>query len=131
MLFGHAHTAMTAADVVLVASGTASLEAALLKRPMVVAYRLAPLSWHIMKRMSYLPYVGLPNILSGRFVVPEFLQEAVVPTALADALERWLLDKDAVAEALDVFTEIHHSLRQNTAERAAEALLPLLQKGAA
>ena len=85
-LFGHAQEAMAAADGVLVASGTATLEAALLRKPMVIAYRMSPWSWRIMRRMKYQPWVGLPNILSQRFVVPEFLQDDATPEKLAQAL---------------------------------------------
>src|SRR5690606_584519 len=84
ILFGHAHLAMAAADVVVVASGTATLEAALLKRPMVITYRMPALSWQILKRMNYLPYVGLPNVLAERFVVPELLQHNATPEKLAE-----------------------------------------------
>lgn len=75
MLFGHAHEAMKASDAVLVASGTATLEAALLKRPMAIVYKMASFSFRMMRRMGYLPYVGLPNILAGKSVVPEFIQD--------------------------------------------------------
>jgi lipid-A-disaccharide synthase len=75
LLFGHAQDAVGAADVALVASGTATLEAALIKRPMVITYKIAKFSYWLMKRMAYLPYVGLPNVLAGRFVVPELLQD--------------------------------------------------------
>ncbi|MEC5386502.1 lipid-A-disaccharide synthase [Uliginosibacterium sp. H3] len=126
ILFGHSQDAMTAADVVLVASGTATLEAALLKRPMVIAYRLANLSYRIMKRLAYLPYVGLPNILAGEFLVPEFIQDAVTPEALADGLEKWLLDREACERLIERFTAMHLELRQNHAQRAARAILPLL-----
>ncbi len=126
ILFGHSQQAMTAADVVLVASGTATLEAALLKRPMVIAYRLANLSYRIMKRLAYLPYVGLPNILAGEFLVPEFIQDAVTPEALATALEKWLFDRDACEQLEGRFDTLHRELRQNHAERAAQAILPLL-----
>ena len=126
ILFGHSQQAMTAADVVLVASGTATLEAALLKRPMVIAYRLANLSYRIMKRLAYLPYVGLPNILAGEFLVPEFIQDAVTPEALSAALEKWLLDRDACEQLAERFNTLHLELRQNHAERAARAILPLL-----
>src|SRR5690606_34399412 len=112
MLFGHAHDAMTAADGVLVTSGTATLEAALLKRPMVIAYRLAPFSHFLMKRMGYLPYVGLPNILAGRFVVPEFIQHEATPEKLAEALVAQYADKDGQAEIVAEFERIHHALRQ-------------------
>lgn len=126
LLFGHAHDALGAADVALVASGTATLEAALLKCPHVIAYKMAPSSWWLMKRMAYQPYVGLPNILAGRFVVPEFLQEAATPEALAGALAEMLADKERRAEIIASFTEIHQQLRQNTAERAATAIVDCL-----
>jgi lipid-A-disaccharide synthase len=94
LLFGHAHQAMMAADVVLVASGTATLEAALLKRPMVIAYKMAPLSWWLMQRIGgYLPYCGLPNVLAGRFIVPEFIQDDATPENLAQALLNLYADK--------------------------------------
>jgi len=82
VLFGHAHDAMAAADVVLAASGTATLEAALLGRPVVIAYRMPRLSWWMMRNRGYLPYVGLPNILAGEFIVPEFLQDEATPENL-------------------------------------------------
>jgi len=126
MLFGHAQDAMTAADGVLVASGTATLEAALLKRPMVITYRMPELSMWLMKRKSYQPYYGLPNILCGRFVVPELMQEDATPENLAQALLNLLDDKDAVAEIEQTFIDLHRSLRQNTAQKAAQAILPYL-----
>jgi len=126
MLFGHAHEAMAAADVVLVASGTATLEAALLKRPMVIAYKMASLSHRLMRRMGYLPYVGLPNILAGRFVVPEFIQDDATPENLAQALLNYLGDKDTCGRISEVFRDIHLQLRQNTAEKAACAVLDCL-----
>lgn len=131
MLFGHAVDAMTAADAVLVASGTASLEAALLKRPMVISYRMGKWQYRLMKRMAYLPWVGLPNILCRETLVPELLQDDATPPKLADALERWLNDPAACAAVVERFTELHHSLRQNTAERAAAAILPYLGSRAA
>lgn len=126
LLFGHAQDAMTAADGVLVASGTATLEAALLKRPMVITYRMPDLTLWMMKRKSYQPYYGLPNILCGRFVVPELIQEDATPENLAQALLNLLNDKEAVAELEQTFLELHRSLRQNTAQRAAHAILPYL-----
>lgn len=126
MLFGHAIDAMTAADVVLVASGTASLEAALLKRPMVISYRIGKWQYRLMKRMAYLPWVGLPNILCRETLVPELLQDDATPVKLADALTHWLNDPAACAALEQRFTELHLSLRQNTAERAAAAILPYL-----
>ncbi len=123
ILFGHAHMAMAASDGVVVASGTATLEAALLKRPMVIAYRMSAWSWPIMKRMGYLPWVGLPNILAGQTVVPELLQNKATPEALADELLRMVYDKERVAGIRAQFTAIHEQLRQNTAEKAATAIL--------
>ncbi|MBV2263627.1 MAG: lipid-A-disaccharide synthase [Thauera sp.] len=131
MLFGHAVEAMTAADVVLVASGTASLEAALLKRPMVITYRIGKWQYRLMKRMAYLPWVGLPNILCGETVVPELLQDEADPEHLAAAIDDWFAD-DARRAAVEArFTELHHTLRQDTARRAAEAILPYLHKARA
>ena len=127
MLFGHAVDAMTAADVVLVASGTASLEAALLKRPMVITYKIGKWSYRLMRRLAYLPWVGLPNVLAGREVVPEVLQDAATPQALADALDGWLADPARVDELTRVFTDMHLQLRQDTAAKAAAAILPYLQ----
>ena len=126
ILFGHAHLAMQAADLVVVASGTATLEAALLKRPMVITYRMPWLSWQILKRMNYLPYVGLPNILAGRFVVPELLQNDANPDKLSDNIMRILRDKNGQDEVLIEFTRIHELLRQNNEEKAALAVLPYL-----
>jgi lipid-A-disaccharide synthase len=131
LLFGHAHEAMMAADAVLVASGTATLEAALLKRPMVIAYRMAPFSYRLMRRMGYLPYVGLPNILAGRFVVPEFIQDDATPENLAQALLNLYADKASCARIGEVFRELHLQLRQNTAEKAAAAIIDCLPATAA
>jgi len=131
MLFGHAVEAMTAADLVLVASGTASLEAALLKRPMVITYRIGKWQYRLMKRMAYLPWVGLPNILCGETVVPELLQDEADPEHLAAAIDDWFAD-DARRAAVEArFTALHHTLRQDTARRAAEAILPYLDKARA
>ena len=128
LLPGQAVEAMTAADVVLVASGTASLEAALLKRPMVITYRIGKWQYRLMKRMAYLPWVGLPNILCGDTVVPELLQDDATPERLAEALLAWLQEpaRRAVVEAR--FMELHLSLKQGTARRAAEAILPYLSR---
>jgi lipid-A-disaccharide synthase len=127
-LFGHAQDAIAAADAVLVASGTATLEAALLKKPMVIAYRMSPWSWRIMRRMKYQPYVGLPNILAGRFVVPEFLQDEATPDNLAQALGNLVEDREICNRVAGVFSSLHEQLRQNTAEKAAAAILPYLNR---
>lgn len=126
MLFGHAQDAMTVADGVLVASGTATLECALLKRPMVITYKMPAFSWWLMKRKSYQPYCGLPNILCGRFVVPELLQKEATPENLARALLELVGNKEAVAQIEETFLELHRTLRQNTAQKAAAAILPYL-----
>ena len=127
ILFGHAHMAMTAADSVLLASGTATLEAALLKRPMVVTYRLAPMTYALIKRRGYrLPYVALPNILAGRFIVPEILQDDATPENLAQAVVNQLGDKVVRQRQERAFLDLHRALRQNTREKAVEALVPLL-----
>ena len=126
ILFGHAHDAMEAADIVIVASGTATLEAALLKKPMVITYCMPAISWQILKRMQYQPYVGLPNILAGKFLVPELLQDAATPQALADATLRLLNDADYLQEIKQEFMKIHLSLKQNSAEKAATAILAYL-----
>jgi lipid-A-disaccharide synthase len=127
-LFGHAHDAMAAADAVLVASGTATLEAALLKKPMVIAYRMSPWSWRIMRRMKYQPYVGLPNILAGRFVVPEFLQDDATPVNLAQALGNLVEDSETCRRLAAVFNSLHGQLRQNTADKAAAAILACMNR---
>lgn len=126
MLFGHAHDAIIAADGVLVASGTATLETALLKRPMVITYKMHPLVYWLGKRQKYLPYVGLPNVLAGKFVVPEILQNDATPENLAQALLNLVGDKDAVAELEILFAHMHAQLKQDTAHKAAQAILPYL-----
>lgn len=126
LLFGHAHDAMASADAVLVASGTATLEAALFKKPMVICYKMSPWSWRLMRRMRYQPWVGLPNILSGRFVVPEFLQDDATPENLSQALGNLVGDQPVRTRLHDVFSALHLRLRQNTAEQAAQAILPVL-----
>jgi lipid-A-disaccharide synthase len=128
MLFGHAQEAMAAADGILVASGTATLEAALMKKPLVITYKMSPISWRIMRNMGYQPWVGLPNILAQRFAVPEFLQEEATPENLAQALGNAVCDSTVQERLHALFTEMHLSLRQNTAERAAEVILPALKQ---
>lgn len=122
-LFGHSQDAMAAADAVLVASGTATLEAALLKKPMVIAYRMSPWSWRIMRHMNYLPWVGLPNILSGRFVAPEFLQDEATPENLAQALGNLVEDREACSRIARHYAALHAQLRQGSADKAAAAVI--------
>ena len=126
MLYGHAHDALIAADSVLVASGTATLEAALLKRPMVITYKLPSLTYWIAKRRVYLPYVGLPNVLAGEFIVPELIQDDATPTSLADAMVRILDDVDGRKALNARFVEMHRSLKQDTAQRVVEAIAIVL-----
>lgn len=119
LLFGHAHEAMAASDVVLVASGTATLEAALLGRPMVIAYRMPRISWWIMNFLRYQPWVGLPNILAEEFVVPEFLQDAATPEALADAMTALWRDPERRSAISHHFSDMAEGLRCGAADRAA------------
>lgn len=129
VLFGHARVAMTAADVVLVASGTATLEAALLRRPMVICYRVPALTWRLMWPRRYLPYVGLPNVLAGRFVVPEILQHSATPENLTQALINQLRDKFVRERQISIFDHLYRQLRRGAAESAAEAVLPVIRAG--
>jgi lipid-A-disaccharide synthase len=126
LLFGHSHEALAAADLALVASGTATLETALFKTPMVITYRQSPLSWNIMRAMAYLPYVGMPNILAGERLVPELLQDQATPEALCAALINLLRDSEAQRRQRERFAEFHQLLRRNAAERAAEAVFKVL-----
>jgi lipid-A-disaccharide synthase len=128
LLFGHSHEALAAADIALVASGTATLEAALFKTPMVITYRQSPITWTIMRALLYLPYVGIPNILAGERLVPELLQDRANPAALAGALLDLLRDTAGRRRQVERFHEFHHLLRQNTASKAADAILTILEK---
>ena len=128
LLFGHSHEALAAADIALVASGTATLEAALFKTPMVITYRQSPVTWAIMRALLYLPYVGLPNILAGERLVPELLQDQASPAALAAALLDLLRDAPGRRRQIERFHQFHGLLRQNTAAKAAEAVLGVLDQ---
>lgn len=123
---GESRTAMAAADAVLLASGTATLEAMLLKRPMIVAYRLAPLTWQIVRRMVKVPHVALPNLLAGEALVPEYLQDDATAPALAGAVLQMLDDAGRRERLQARFTELHERLRQDAAAQAAEVVLELL-----
>ncbi len=127
LLDGQSHAALAACDLTLVASGTAALEAALFKRPMVITYHLAWLNWQRMRRQAYQPWFGLPNILSGAFVVPELIQQDATPEALARAGLAWLDDAPRRDALVQRFTDLHHSLRQNTAQKATDAIAQLIQ----
>ena len=125
LLDGQSHTALAACDAVLIASGTATLEALLLKRPMVVAYRLSGITYWILKRLVKSPYVSLPNLLAQRALVPELLQDAATPEALASALLPLLHDSRAQTEPFD---QIHRTLRRDASNQAADAVLALLAR---
>ncbi len=125
---GRSHDCLEAADTVLVASGTATLEAALFKRPMVIAYKMPALSAWLMRRKGRIPYVGLPNIMAGEFLVPELLQEQATPAALADALHAQLHDASLRARLEQRFAAMHVELKRDTAALAAQAILDVAQR---
>lgn len=126
---GRSHAVMAAADAVLMASGTTTLEALLLKRPMVVAYKLAWLSYAIISRMVKTPFFSLPNLLAGRQLVPELLQAQASPAHLAAALLTYFDGSATAANQVAEFLAIHQQLRRNASERAALAVLQLIGKG--
>jgi lipid-A-disaccharide synthase len=123
---GRSREVMAAADVVLLASGTATLEAMLLKKPMVVGYRLSNLSFKIVSKMVKSPYVALPNLLAKQPLVPELLQDDATPEALGQAVLERLENTDERERLALAFTEIHRSLRQNADEQAANAIATLI-----
>lgn len=123
LLDGRSHEALAACDAVLIASGTATLEALLHKRPMVVAYKVAPLTYRILRRLVKSPYISLPNLLAERMLVPELIQDAATPDALAHALAPLLDDGAVQTEGFDV---IHRALRQDASQQAADAVLKLV-----
>ena len=127
ILSGQSHAALAACDVALIASGTATLEAALFKRPMVIAYNMNWLSWQIMRRKKLQPWVGLPNILCQDFVVPEFLQDAATPRALACAVLDWLDTPAKIAALQQKFTVLHAELQRDTATLATDAIQKVLE----
>ncbi len=124
---GQSHAVLAACDVTLIASGTATLEAALFKRPMVIAYDMHPLSWRLMRRQQLQPWVGLPNILCGEFVVPELLQEAATAQALADATLAWLAAPDRVGALRQRFCALHAQLQRDTPTLCADAVQQVLE----
>ena len=128
IISGQSHTALEACDVTLITSGTATLEAALYKRPMVIGYALNWLSYVIMKRKKLQPWVGLPNILSGKFVVPELIQDAATPEALAAATLAWFEAPEKVADLERQFIILHTQLLRNTSELAADAIAQVLNQ---
>lgn len=127
VLNGQSHTALAACDVTLIASGTATLEAALFKRPMVIAYNMHWLSWQIMRRKQLQPWVGLPNILCENAVVPELLQDAATPAAMAQGVIDWLDDAARIEALQQRFQALHHTLRRDTAQLATDAIEQVLE----
>ncbi|ARV20950.1 Lipid-A-disaccharide synthase [Curvibacter sp. AEP1-3] len=131
LLTGQSHTALAACDVTLIASGTATLEAALFKRPMVIGYHMSWLSWQIMRRKRLQPWVGLPNILCRDFVVPELLQDAATPQALAAGVLQWLdaarQEPARIATLESTFRALHTELLRDTASLATDAIEKVLQ----
>ena len=125
---GQSHAALAACDVTLIASGTATLEAALFKKPMVIAYNMNWLSWQIMRRKKLQPWVGLPNILCQDFVVPELLQEEATPQRLADAVLNWLSSPAKIDHLQHRFTQLHHALLRDTPQLAADAIQKVLSR---
>lgn len=124
---GQSHAVLAACNLALVASGTATLECALYKRPMVIGYRMSALSWRMMSGRGYLPDVGLPNILAGKRLVPELLQHDCTPQALALAAGNLLTDPGRLQQLQDRFTEMHLSLRRDTAALASQAILDMVK----
>ena len=129
LIDGEADAVLESADVVLIASGTATLQAALWKKPMVISYKVPWLTAQIMKRQGYLPYVGLPNILCGEFVVPELLQDDATPSKLSDALLDWLNNPNKVDQLKTRFVEMHETLRRPTGLLVAQAVMQTIAAG--
>jgi lipid-A-disaccharide synthase len=128
VLSGRSHEALAACDVTLIASGTATLEAALFKRPMVIAYRMNALSWQLMKWKRYQPWVGLPNILAREFLVPERLQHEAQPDILAADVLAWLDAPQRGEQLTQRFVDMHQELRRNTAQTATDAISQILDQ---
>jgi lipid-A-disaccharide synthase len=125
---GQSHAVLAACNIAIVASGTATLEAALFKRPMVIAYNMNWISWLIMRRKKIQPWVGLPNILCGEFVVPELLQGDCTPQALAEAVQTWLQSPEKIRALEQRFCALHADLQRNTPELAADAIAQVLSR---
>lgn len=129
LLSGQSHLAMSAADAVLLSSGTSALEAMLLKKPMVVSYRLGKWTYALVSRMLKVDYVSLPNLLANEELVPELLQEQATVDNLSEAVKGLLLDSQRVAHLKQRFTELHQGLRHGGSEAAAQALSTLIEGG--
>ena len=128
LLVGRSHECLAACDVAMVASGTATLEAALFKKPMVIAYHMNVFSWQIIKRQRLQPWVGLPNILCQEFVVPELLQSECTPENLAHEMLKWFNQPQRVAKLVSRFSALHQNLKQDTSSLCASAIQTLLTR---
>lgn len=127
---GNSHKIMEAADVVVMASGTTTLEAMLFKRPMIIAYKVASLSYAILAKLVKVKYIGLPNLLANRGLVPEFIQDRATPVAIGDAVLNYINNPTTTKKLVASFDELHRQLRQNSDEQAAGAIAALIQEGA-
>lgn len=125
---GHSHEVMAAADVVLLASGTVTLEAMLLKKPMVVAYKMAPITYKILSWLIKTPFVSLPNLLAQKLLVPELLQDKATPQALSNAVMNYFENPDEANRLVDEFKNMHGILRRNASECAATAITSLINR---
>ncbi len=128
ILTGRSHDAIAACDAALVASGTATLEVALFKKPMVIGYKMNPASWQVLRLMAYQPWVGLPNIMAREFLVPELLQDRATPAGLSSALWAQLSNDQNRQRLRRRFVDMHHDLMRNTASQSAHAVMELLSK---
>lgn len=125
---GHSHEVMAAADVVLLASGTVTLEAMLLKKPMVVAYKMAPITYKILSWLIQTPFISLPNLLAQKLLVPELLQDKATPQVLGNAVMQYFENPDETEILINRFKDMHIELKRNASERAAEAVAKLINK---
>lgn len=128
LITGQSQLAMMAADAVLLASGTVALEAMLLKRPMVVAYKMAPLTAIVLGWMVKTPYISLPNLIAGEKLVPEFIQDDAEPAALALAIMQYFENPEQTNQLIERFTQMHFELKRNASARAADAIAALIHQ---
>ena len=131
LLHGQSREAMAASDVLMITSGTTALEAMLLKKPMVVAYRVSPMSYRLLSRLIKVQYISLPNLLAEEPLVPELIQDDLSAETLTDAMLAWLNDAPRRERAIERFDQLHRELQRGGSQLAAEALLPLIQTAAA
>jgi lipid-A-disaccharide synthase len=129
LIEGRSHQIMEAADVVVMASGTTTLEAMLFKRPMVIAYKLTTLTFWLLSRLVKVKYIGLPNLLAGKGIVPEFIQDRATPVAIGDAVLNYLNNPSTTKKLLSTFTDLHLALKKNADETAASAIADLINRG--